>query len=398
MAEGGLSYDLDPRLEAEQLLIDIDALLTDPLVKSTIKSHHQASSNMLHHPPDTTVHKYPMHSSPPLQQSDLQTNTAPQNVDLNITLNTLINKLDQVLALQPDQQTISQTKSSDRKERVVLPEVFKGGPSDDWQDYISMFEMYAKINNWDPREQALYLATRMRGEAQRIVTDLTDSDRTDFKKLKAALSKRFCPEEKASLMQVEFKNRKRKKGEELSDLLLDLKRLARLAYPKYKGGILEQLVGDKFLEVLENREWKRHIHLNRITMLDKILAVSLEYEAFDDAENANKVKKIGSVTVNKASETQGIEKKLDRLTDLTDQLYRQMGVLTGKFSKLLDNNNDDRPEFLGIPQGQTGDTDNHQPSFRGRGRFRRPGAPRDRALSRGRGNFRGYMSQQQQEN
>lgn len=392
MAEGGDLQHPNPHMEAHKLVQEISALLANPVLQSTVNAHKASTSfNILHNS------QHGSQSSPPLQQSDLQpdVNNVPQAdnapqivaVDLNMTINTLCNKLDQLLA---EKSYVSQQKPNSQKERVVLPEIFKGGPNDDWQDYISMFEMYSKINNWDENEKGLYLATRMRGEAQRIVTDLSDSDRSSYEKLKAALSKRFCPLEKASLMQVEFKNRKRKKGEELSDLLLDLKRLARLAYPNFKEEVLEQLIADRFLDVLESRDLKRHIHLNRITKVDKILEVALEYEAFECAENSSKPQKVGSTSVSQQS-----DEKLNRLIDLTDQLYRQMGVLTEKFAKLLNNSNDDRPEFLGVPVNH--DPDNTQPpqfsNVRGRGQFRGRGGPRDRALSRGRGNYRNYQQQ-----
>lgn len=383
MAEGGTLQHQDPHLEAQKLVHDIDVLLADPRLRSTLNSQ-KASTNILQN-----HSQFPTHPSPPLQQQDLETsaNNAPQVVTLNLdmTLNTLINKIDRLLA---EKDESSHPKPSHHKDRVVLPEVFKGGPNDDWQDYIAMFEMYCKINKWSENEKGLYLATRMRGEAQRIVTDLSDSDRMDYKKLKEALSKRFCPLEKSGLMQVEFKNRRRKKGEELQDLVLDLKRLARLAYPKFKDEVLEQIIADRFLDVIESIDLKRHIHLNRITKVEKILEVALEYEAFEGVENANKSRKVGAISV---AHGQPNDEKLERLVSLTDQLYRQMGVLTEKFSKLLDNGNDDRPEFLGVPVDTNTSQPANFPNDRGRGSFRRPGGPRDRALSRGRGNYRNFQ-------
>ena len=68
-----------------------------------------------------------------------------------------------------------------RQNLKLKPEKFDG--TEDFEEYISQFEIIAEINNWDSEAKALYLAGSLRSCARSILSELTTSDRKDYDKL-----------------------------------------------------------------------------------------------------------------------------------------------------------------------------------------------------------------------
>ncbi|KAL3862063.1 hypothetical protein ACJMK2_038690 [Sinanodonta woodiana] len=149
-----------------------------------------------------------------------------------------------------------------------------------WQDYLVHFELVAEINQWDDHQKALELATSLRGAAQGVLSDLHPDMRRNYRSLVNALASRFEPENQSELYRAQIKSRLRKRGEPLTELAQDIKRLVRLAYPTAPLQVREQLARDCFIDSLNDSELEWVVFQAKSQTVDDALRVGHEYEAF----------------------------------------------------------------------------------------------------------------------
>jgi hypothetical protein len=53
---------------------------------------------------------------------------------------------------------------------IVMPDVYTG--EEDWIDWITNFELCARINEWDNELKTEFLAVKLKKRAQRVYRDL----------------------------------------------------------------------------------------------------------------------------------------------------------------------------------------------------------------------------------
>ena len=56
---------------------------------------------------------------------------------------------------------------------VVLPDEYTG--DEDWLDWLTHFELCAKINDWDDKSKTAFLAVRLKRLAQQVYRDLPEA-------------------------------------------------------------------------------------------------------------------------------------------------------------------------------------------------------------------------------
>jgi hypothetical protein len=151
----------------------------------------------------------------------------------------------------------------------------------DWQDYSVQFEIVAELNQWDEKTKAMELATNLRGVAQGVLSDLRPEYRMSYRHLVHALQSRFEPTNQSELYRAQIKNRIRKKGEALTELSQDVKRLVRLAYPEAPSAVREHLARDCFIDALNDSELEWAVFQGKASTVEDAVRIGLEYEAFD---------------------------------------------------------------------------------------------------------------------
>ena len=130
------------------------------------------------------------------------------------------------LHTSPQADTLPQSAGSlmsNRGRKHKEPDKFDG-KSVEWKDFLVHFEQVSDWNCWSYEEQSQQLVMCLRGEAQKLLGDLTVEQRKDYDNLKSILTKRFNPQELVIAHRCEFRSRKRNKGESPSDytaMLLD---------------------------------------------------------------------------------------------------------------------------------------------------------------------------------
>ena len=74
---------------------------------------------------------------------------------------------------------------------VVLTDKYTG--DEDWLDWLTHFELCAKINDWDDKLKTAFLAVRLKRSAQQVYRDLPEATTKSYGDLKEALTKDLTP-------------------------------------------------------------------------------------------------------------------------------------------------------------------------------------------------------------
>ena len=107
---------------------------------------------------------------------------------------------------------------------------------------------------------------------------LTEVDRKDYTKLKAAIIKQYDSAILTVSAAEQFSVRKKKDGESLTDLMMALKTLAEKAYSELPEATIERLVRDQFIKSLP-AEIHRHVLLQpELNTAEALLSEALKAE------------------------------------------------------------------------------------------------------------------------
>ena len=110
------------------------------------------------------------------------------------------------------------------------PRTFDG--NEDFNDYLSQFEIIADINKWDYHTKSLQLAGKLAVQACVILGELGEFERRDYDSLVNALRMRFGSLELSEMFRARLKARTKGTNESFSEFAQALKKLTRQAYPK----------------------------------------------------------------------------------------------------------------------------------------------------------------------
>ena len=81
------------------------------------------------------------------------------------------------------------------------------------RDYLKHFERCSVVNSWSKEEAAVFLAASLRGEAQKVLTGLSDTDCRNYEKIVGRLELRFGVEKQCELHQARLHSRTQQEKE-----------------------------------------------------------------------------------------------------------------------------------------------------------------------------------------
>ncbi|XP_061183328.1 uncharacterized protein LOC133191598 [Saccostrea echinata] len=222
------------------------------------------------------------------------------------------------------------------KRREKEPDKFDGR-NVAWQDYFVHFEQVSDWNNWSYEEKSQQLVMSLRGEAQKILGDLSQEQRKDYDNLKSILSSRFCPKELVVAHRVDFRSRLRKQNESPSDYGFALRRLGNLAFPDMAYSDREIVILEQFMSGIGNSEIRSHVILHHPKTLESAISLATEFEAvkgpqlFITKPSVNSVKTENEDThVKTSDELSSLVQTLEKCVNKIANSYRGGRKQTGK--------------------------------------------------------------------
>ena len=134
----------------------------------------------------------------------------------------------------------------------MKPQNFSG--AEDFDEFLSQFEITCEINRWQYREKSLYLANCLTGEARSLLSELDPDGRRDYSTLVEKLTNRFGSVNQSEIFRTQLKSRVRNKGESIPQLAQAVKKLVRQAYPGVNKDVVETLSIDHFIDAMTDSE------------------------------------------------------------------------------------------------------------------------------------------------
>ena len=122
-----------------------------------------------------------------------------------------------------------------------------------WEAYLAQFHIMANVNGWGDSEKAYYLSTSIEDPALSMLANLSAEDMMDFPKLFAALENRFGAKHQQQQSRVLLNTMKRQKSEPLQELVENIERRVRLAYPEATGDVQEALTMHHLTSAVDER-------------------------------------------------------------------------------------------------------------------------------------------------
>ena len=110
----------------------------------------------------------------------------------------------------------------------IKPEPFSG--TEDWEEYISHFEICAELGHWKESEKVLALAASLRGPARTFYISLSSEEKRSYTALVRQLGQRFGSTRQQSRWLSRLESRKRLTGEPIAALADDLRQMSQRAY------------------------------------------------------------------------------------------------------------------------------------------------------------------------
>ena len=161
---------------------------------------------------------------------------------------------------------------------IKLPDDYDGRTC--LRDYLRHFDRCAVINGWKSEESAVFLSAALRGEAQKILHGMSNSDCNDYSKLVARLELRFGVEKQTELFQARLHNRRQQEGESLKALAADIRAMSSLAYQDLVPAAQERFAVQHFIDAIRDVDDRMRLRRDKPRTLDEALLTACELEAF----------------------------------------------------------------------------------------------------------------------
>ena len=142
------------------------------------------------------------------------------------------------------------------------------------------FENCALYNRWNNADKLAHLKASLVGDAGQVLWDSDPSSVNTLSKLVQLLKARFEGSRQADKHRMEFRLRRRKSGETLTELHRDIRRLMALAHLSLTETARKEIACDYFVDALDNPDFALKVRERAPATLDDTLRIALQLEAW----------------------------------------------------------------------------------------------------------------------
>ena len=120
------------------------------------------------------------------------------------------------------------------------------------ESHLTQFAIIAQRNGWDDREKADHLMCSLTGEASDLLRELAED--SSYNEVVACLRQHYASLDQVEIYRAQLKNRRRRPGEPLCELMKDIRRLFLSAFPGPVNYMSEIAAKDAFISALGDRD------------------------------------------------------------------------------------------------------------------------------------------------
>ncbi|MCG8113571.1 MAG: hypothetical protein N0E59_22705 [Candidatus Thiodiazotropha taylori] len=217
----------------------------------------------------------------------------------------------------------------------MKPKTYDG--DEDWESYLSHFEICAKLGRWSYQDKALYLAACLRGNAQVYYMTLKLAERTSYGLLTTKLGQRFGNNRQQPMWISKLEARMRKPNESIAQLGDDLRRLAQRAYSNMNHEAREMLALNQLYKSV-TPELKYKCISDNCASVTKAVSIIETFEGILGAENEKK-KQVRHVATegDETQESMGTSFGRNLVNDNLQGMLRQLQNCIGKLTQQCNN-------------------------------------------------------------
>ena len=210
-------------------------------------------------------------------------------------------------SISPSGRTRSRESRRDFGRPNMQPDRYDG--STPRSEYQAHFKFCAEINGWTDDGCSLYLAAKLKGQAQKVLGDRRC--RRGYRELVNLLSRSFGPGQHSEMYLAEL----RKTDESIQKMGLEIRRLAELANPEMDDDARDRLSRMHFRDALENHEIRAALFQARPSTLEEAIEVATELDSYFEVEKTrpSKLRPQARVMISQDVEVAKLKEKLARL-------------------------------------------------------------------------------------
>lgn len=237
--------------------------------------------------------------------------------------------------LNSNAETSSSMTSQTRVDNSVKlkPQTFSG--NDEFEDFLTQFEITSEINNWDYKAKSLYLANSLTGSARTLLNELTAEQRRDYASLVQKLMERYGSQNRAEVFRSQLKSRVKGKGETIQQLAMSIRKLTRQSYPNVSLEVIEALSLDHFIDALSDTDIRLRLREVAPKTLAEAEKIAITIEAYRLADK-QKMRLVGKVeegdqnvsvkhdNIRQTDDQNFLEKRLEELTKNVDSIQKSI--------------------------------------------------------------------------
>ena len=220
----------------------------------------------------------------------------------------------------PSPAVVHQSRSS---KPMMKPSVFTG--AEDWESYITQFEVCGELGHWSNTDKALILAASLRGKALDYFANIPKEDRQSYGSLVYKLEQRFGTLSQQSKWLSKLESRKRASTESMSAYADDIVTLMRRAYPNIDTDAQEVMSLNAIYRDL-NPELRYQCIREKCQTVVHAVQVIETYESIVGLSSATSIPQVRMVKVpesNSKPEDSRLQKSLDTIMDRLDRLEQR---------------------------------------------------------------------------
>uniref|UniRef100_A0A1B0DHI2 Peptidase A2 domain-containing protein n=1 Tax=Phlebotomus papatasi TaxID=29031 RepID=A0A1B0DHI2_PHLPP len=187
------------------------------------------------------------------------------------------------------------------------------------EDYLLQFEMVARARNWNAAEQAIMLASSLRGEALAVLSEIPLAKRNNLVDLVRALRTRFGREFQQGMSHLNLRSRRQLPREEIGAFALEIQKLTRLAFRDCPESARDKIALGQFVDGLADLDLQDLVRLTRPCTLEQAVYAAMDYDAARKANRASRsVSRAALVGVGAEPSSGDVDRRSDPLSGQSD--------------------------------------------------------------------------------
>ena len=237
-----------------------------------------------------------------------------------------------------------------RNKLRVLPEKFAGSSS--FHSFKAQFEKCCEINRWEEHEKLLMLRSSLTGNAAAILWDLGADRHCTYTELVELLKARYGSEGQAESYRMQLRARRQRKGETLSSLVQDIRKLIALSYPGKASDIVESIARDAFIEALSDRELALQVLAKEPETLERAYQTATKMQSYKDLVYSGESHKGATAAYERKSSATQRETKVDDQDKGVKEEMKEMAQVIQEMSKRMAQFGEDMEKMRSVAESK----------------------------------------------